>query len=805
MSNETDTCRKYVLPALETSGWYRTPHDFTEQYYFTDGRLHPNRRRKKRGKRNFADYLLLYGGNFAIAVVEAKRENKSPDDGLDQAKRYAQILGLRFAYSTNGKGIVEYDFTTGLQSDVMTSFPTPDQLWQRLRRSQGLNEPIIADRLPGVFDDVAEKLLTPFHPNEGKTPRYYQRIAIDRVVEAVLRGQKRLLVTMATGTGKTSVAFQICWKLSSIGWNASGEYRPPRILFLADRNVLVDDPKTKDFAAFGENKILKIQGSATKGREIYFATYQAIAEDKNRPGLYRDYSRDYFDFIIVDECHRGSARGESNWRSILEYFQPAYQFGLTATPKRDDNVDTYQYFGNPLYTYSLKQGIEDGFLAPYRVYRVKTRADRDGWTPSEGELDRYGRTIPDENYETGDFENKLVRNVRTEAIAQHITDFLKKTDRYAKTIVFCVDEEHVKAMVKALNNLNSDITQTNPDYVCRITSDAGSDGKDKLWAFKDVQNTTHVIAVTSKLLTTGVDVPLCKNVALVRVIKSITDFKQIIGRGTRVNEARGKTYFNILDYTKSTILFEDQDFDGEPALIQDWEIDDTGEVIDEGETIEPPDSEDDDIEDDEGEDDGEGGFIIDLPDPPPLPRKFYVDGGTEEIVEEQRYDLDENQELRLSRLIAQTKEQVLTFYRSAVEVQERWADAEGRSEIINLLAERGIDFEELKEVAGLPDVDPFDLICHLVFNEPPLTYKQRAEKLRRRNPDIFTKYGEDARSILETVLKQYAEHGEGELDLKTTLQANFPQYNLAEIASKFGGIQELKTAFTELQDFLYAA
>lgn len=815
MANETNTCRQYVEPKLEAAGWNGSQHDYTEQYYFTAGKLRPKNRRQPRGNRKFADYLLLYNGDFPLAVVEAKRKHKTPDDGLDQARDYAQILGVKFAYSTNGKGIVEYDFTTGLQSDVVDTFPSPDELWQRLRASQGLNDEVIASRLSSSFDDVAEKLLIPFNPNNGKEPRYYQRIAINRAVEAILRERKRLLITMATGTGKTSVAFQICWKLANIGWNADGDHRSPRILFLADRNVLVDDPMTKDFASFGEDKIHKIQGSATKGRELYFAIYQAIAQDKMRPGLYREFSVDYFDLIIVDECHRGSAKDESNWRAILEYFQPAYQLGLTATPKRQDNVDTYAYFGNPIYTYTLKQGIEDGFLAPYRVYRITTRSDKDGWQPVKGQLDRYGRTIPAELYQTPDFERKLVRSVRTLAIAQHITDFLKRTDRHAKTIVFCVDEEHVKEMVKTLNNLNADITKDNPDYISRITSDAGEIGKAKLYQFKDVQNTSHVIAVTSKLLTTGVDIPLCQNVVLVRVIRSMTDFKQMIGRGTRVKEEKGKTYFNILDYTNSTVLFEDKDFDGDPALIQESEIDEQGHII--PDSVQTQDLElDGDSNyptlDDHGSRTAEveadpnfGWHGLPADDGDEAPRKFYADGGTEEILDERRYDLDEQQQLRLSRLVDFTREQVRTLYRSSVEIQQRWVDLEQRSEIIELLAERGIDFDDLKDVAGLPDVDPFDLLCHIAFDAPAMTYKQRAERLRRRNPDLFTRYGEDARAILETLVNKYAEHGASELDLKTTLKVNFPEYNVVEIADKFGGVPQFRAAMLQLQNLLYSA
>ncbi|MEI3649516.1 MAG: DEAD/DEAH box helicase family protein [Dolichospermum lemmermannii FEM_B0920] len=728
MSNEANTCLNYVEPKLNQAGWKIGPYNYTKEYYFTDGKIRPKNQRQPRGKRKFADYLLLKD-DFPLAVVEAKRKLKTPDEGLEQAIDYAKILGVKFAYSTNGKGIVEFDFITGKQSDVMDSFPSADELWRRLK----------GESKEQIREDIAEKLLTPAYPIPDKSVRYYQRNAINAALAAIFKGQKRLLLTLATGTGKTTVSFQIAWKLSQIEWNKSDYSRSPRILFLADRNILVDDPMNKDFSAFNEDKIYKIQGEAKKGRDIYFAIYQAISDTQNKPGLYREYSHDYFDLIIIDECHRGSAKDESNWRQILDHFEPAYQLGLTATPLREKyNVDTYRYFGNPLYTYSLKQGINDGFLAPYRVYRVTTRSDKEGWRPNAGQIERYGRTIPDEVYQTPDFERKLVREVRTKAIAKHITDFLKDTDRYAKTIVFCVDEPHVKAMVKELRNLNTDITKTNPDYISRITSDAGDVGKGHLDKFKDVLDETHIIAVTSKLLTTGVDIPTCKNVILARVVRSMTDFKQMIGRGTRVREEKGKISFNIVDYTNSTVLFEDKDFDGEPTLINESEIDDQGKIISEDEQeidSKEPEAQDDDIEEDDKS--GFGG----IPDDDDAPsRKYYVDGGSEEIVEEKIYDLDADNQLRLSKLVDYTREQVRTLYRSTIEIQQRWAVPEERAEIIDLLADRGIDFDELKAVTSFPDADPFDLLCHIAFDAPVLTYKQRAERLRRAKSDFFEQY-----------------------------------------------------------------
>src|SRR5215469_16954274 len=561
---EADTCRKYVLPKLYASGW--TDDHINEQRTFTDGRIVVAGNRTIRRPQKRVDYLLRYRPDFAIAVVEAKPSYKNIGDGLQQAKEYAQILGLKFAYSTNGHGIVEHDFTTGRDNDL-ESFPSPDELWQRLEA---------AEKIP---KQVVERFLTPYYHLSGKTPRYYQEIAINRAVQAILQGKPRVLLTLATGTGKTVVAFQICWKLWNSRWNRTGEYRRPRVLYLADRNVLVDDPKDKIFSPFGDAR-WKIEGEANKGREMYFATYQAIAKDERRPGLYREYRPDFFDLIIIDECHRGSANDESNWRDILKHFEPAYQLGMTATPLRHDNRDTYLYFGNPLYTYSLRQGIDDGFLAPYRVHRIVTTADATGWRPTPGQLDRYGREIPDELYGTPEFERIIALKARTEAIARNLTEFMKKTDRFAKTIVFCVDQEHADEMRKQLNNLNSDLVQQYPDYVVRVVSDEGDIGRGHLSRFMELETSTPTIVTTSQMLTTGVDVQTCKNVALVRTITSMTEFKQIIGRGTRVRDDYGKMFFNILDYTGSaTRLFADKDFDGDPALITESQMDTTGETV----------------------------------------------------------------------------------------------------------------------------------------------------------------------------------------------------------------------------------
>jgi type I restriction enzyme, R subunit len=703
MSTEADICRKYVVPRLQSAGWEDEPHSIAEQRTFTDGRIVPSGSKVTRRPQKRADYLLRLTRDFTIAVVEAKAQYKLPGDGLQQAKEYAEILGLKFAYGTNGQGIIEFDYTTG-QECLLDAFPTPDQLWSRLRAGEKLKD-----------DTVAERLLTPYYHLIGKFPRYYQEIAINRIVQAILQGKRRILLTMATGTGKTVVAFQICWKLWSGGWNRTGQHRRPKILYLADRNILIDDPKDKTFAAFGDARWKIENGIVNLGREMYFAIYQAIAKDERRPGLYREYPRDFFDLIIVDECHRGSANDESNWREILDYFEPACQLGMTATPLREDNKDTYRYFGNPIYTYSLRQGIDDGFLAPYRVHRVITQWDAAGWRPTKGELDRYGREIPDELYGTPEFERIIALRAQPEAIARHLTEFLKKTDRFGKTIVFCVDQEHADEMRRFLTNLNSDLTQQFPDYVCRVTSDEGDVGRGHLSRFQDVETASPVILTTSQLLTTGVDAPTCKNVVIVRIINSMTEFKQIIGRGTRVRDDYGKLWFSILDYTGSaTRLFADPAFDGDPVLATAEEINRKGETVKtEVEVPEAP--EDTDVQFKES-------IVVDHE--PQRRQKFYVDGGHVEMAADLVYELDpDGKQLRVIKFVDYVAEKVRTLHPSASELRGQWADPEKRSEIIQRLAERGIDFDHLASSANQPDADPFDLLCHCGLQragqEPP--------------------------------------------------------------------------------------
>ncbi len=790
--NEADTCREYVLPKLRQAGWEQKSHSITEQRTFTDGRIIALGNKVKRGRQRRADYILQYRRDFPIAVVEAKPNYKSPAEGLQQAKEYAEILGLKFAYATNGNSVVEFDFTTGRELEL-SSFPTPEALWARYCQSEGINL---------GQEDI---LLAAYNLQSGKTPRYYQQIAINRVVQGILQGKKRLLLTMATGTGKTTTAFQICWKLWASQWNREGTARRPKILFLADRNVLVDDPMKKDYAPFGD-ALYKIQGGKTvQSRDIYFAIYQAIAEDERRLGLYKDFPPDFFDLIIIDECHRGSAKSDSSWREILTYFEPAVQLGLTATPLRDESRDSYEYFGNPLYTYSLRQGIEDGFLSPYRVHRVITSADAAGWRPTPGELDRFGREVPDEEYQTRDFERVVALRARTEAIAQHLTDFLKKTDRFAKTIIFCVDQDHAQEMRQAINNLNTDLVQKYPNYVCRVTADEGEVGKGHLEQFQDVETDTPVILTTSQLLTTGVDAPTTKNIVLARVVNSRAEFKQIVGRGTRVREEYGKLFFNILDYTgTATKHFADPDFDGDPAFVEEETINDDGTVVN---TEVVQDETDTDPTAEEVKPPRRSGGLNPNPEATE-PRKYYVDGGTVEIVHELVYELDaQGNRLRCVEYADYTGEEVRKIYPDTEALRATWRDMEQREWLMAQLEERGINVIALGSTMGFPEVDPFDLLCHLAFHTTLLTRRERAERVRKNQTDLFNEFGGEARAILEDLLDKYAEYGPTQLKIPDVFKVPpiSQRGNIGEIIKLFNGADRLRKAVNQLQDSLYAA
>lgn len=785
--SEADTCRKEVLPKLYDSQW--TDELILEQRTFTDGKIIVIGRKARRKKAKRFDYLLRYSQNFPIAIVEAKKKYKSAADGIQQAKDYAQILGLKFAYSTNGTEIIEFDFITGLETKI-SNYPTPTELWNRLNQAEPIKP------------EIQETFLKPFFATSGKEVRYYQRIAINRAVKAVLEGKKRALLTLATGTGKTTVAFQIIYKLWNNRWNTKGEHRRPKVLFLADRSILVTDPHAKDFAVFGDARCLVPEEGLPSSREVYFSTYQSLAEDSNRSGAFRKLPKDFFDLIVIDECHRGSSSDDSNWRVILDYFNTSVQIGLTATPLRDDNKDTYAYFGNPLYIYSLKQGIEDGFLAPYLVHRVVTETDATGFRPEEGQLDDNGELIPDGIYTTPDFENTLSYLPRTKAVVKHLYNFMVKYGRFDKTIVFCVNQEHADQFRREISNLNTDLVQQYPDYVVRIVSEEGDIGKGHLGRFMDIDEPIPVIVTTSKLLSTGVDVPTCKNIVIFRTINSMTEFKQIVGRGTRVREDKEKLFFTILDYTGSaTRNFADPDFDGEPPLITEDEIDGDGNIIDGDEWIpDPPTDEPDDWEDNDDTDEPPTGGSGGEPR-----RKYYISEGTVSIVAESVQILDANGKLRTVQFTQYAKEQITTMFPSMNDFRSKWNDLQERQHILDELENNGISIDQLMEITKQQDVDPFDLLCFVAFDLKPLTRKQRADLLKKNKPDFFAHYSERAKEVLNLILEKYVDYGLNQIrpDI-ISVEPIAQQGNPIEIVNEFGGIDEFKKAIEELQTLLYA-
>lgn len=783
--SEADTCRKFVLPKLkDESNW--TDDQILEQRPFTAGKIIVIGRVGKRKKAKKADYLLRYSQNFLIAVVEAKRQYKTATEGMQQAKDYAQILGLKFAYSTNGIETLEFDFITGLENKI-EKFPTATELWYRLNSVQ----PVKAE--------IQETFLKPFVATPGKEIRYYQQIAINSAIKSILEGNRRALLTMATGTGKTTVAFQIIYKLWNNRWNTKGEHRKPKVLFLADRSVLVSDPHAKDFALFGDARCLVPDEGLPSSREIYFSTYQSLAEDSNRVGAFRSLPRDFFDLIVIDECHRGSATDDSNWRIILDYFNQSVQLGLTATPLRDDNKDTYAYFGNPLYTYSLRQGIEDGFLAPYIVHRIVTEADATGWRPYEGQRDSKGEIIPDGIYATPDFENSLSLLPRTKAVAKHLYDFMLKNGRFDKTIVFCVDQPHADDFRREFNNLNADLSRQYPDYVVRITSEEKEIGKGHLGKFMDVDEAIPVVVTTSRLLSTGVDIPTCKNIVLFRMVNSMTEFKQIIGRGTRVRDDKQKLFFTILDYTGSaTRNFADPDFDGEPPLITQEEIDNNGETIPGTyeEFPEPPVYDEDDFGEFNGNINDEGSTGR---------QKYYVTEGEIGIAVETIQIIDPvSGRLITIQLSQYAKEKMITMFPSANDFRSHWNDLQERKQIIEQLENNGISIEQLMEITKQKEADPFDLLCFVAYDLKPKTRKQRAELIKKNKSDFFSQYSEKAQHVLQMILEKYVDYGLNQITPDIISVEPFTQEgNTIEIVNEFGGMDKYKRAIEELQKLLY--
>ncbi|MBA3338676.1 MAG: DEAD/DEAH box helicase family protein, partial [Geodermatophilaceae bacterium] len=659
----------------------------------------------------------------------------------------------------------------------------------------------------------AEGLLLPFNralrnpDGTVKEPRSYQRTAINRSVEAILSGDKRLLLTLATGTGKTFVSMQIVWKLWKSGWRAD---RNPRILYLADRNILIDQPIEREYKpAFGtgdDTPIWKLRGEAKAGREIYFALYQALADSgEDLDGMFRDFAPDFFDLVIVDECHRGSARAESSWRAILDHFAPATQLGMTATPKREETVDSYEYFGDPIFEYSLAQGIDDGFLAPYRVRRVVLSPDAHGWAPTQGQLDLFGKEIPEGQYTTKDFERVVSLLSRTDAAAKHLTDYLRRTDRWAKTIVFCVNQDHADQMRRALHNANADLTPQYPNYVVRIVSDEGGIGQGHLSDFGDTETDVPVIATTSEMLSTGVDLPTVRNIVLFRPVGSMALFKQMIGRGTRLFPDEDKLSFDIIDYSGATALFSDPEFDGPPERVDEEEIDSDGEVVVTAVVEEPEPS----FDPGEGNGGTGGDDSVDPDDLGEQPRaKFYVDDIEVWVTAEATYHLDpETQRLRLVEYRDFVTEAVRSLFPDPSKLRAAWGSRIGRADVLSALETHGIDAHDLLERTGLVEADPIDVLVHLAWNQPLATRIDRTRRVRKEHEEFFGAFQPAAREVLAFLLDKYAEHGIGQLDDLGVLQVP-PLSSLgspAEIAARFGSADDLRTAVTKLSELLYAA
>ena len=783
--SERDICTKYITPALERSGWDILTQ-IREEFSLTDGRILVRGKLHARAKNKRADYVLFYKPNLPIAVIEAKDNNHSVGDGMQQGLGYGELLQVPFVFSSNGDRFLFHNkiATDGtIEREIgLDEFPSPETLWERWCVHRGLSVP-------------QQKLITQDYYSDGsnKTPRYYQLLAIDKTIEAIAKGQNRILLVMATGTGKTFTAFQIIWRL----WKSKAK---KRILFLADRNILVDQTMTNDFKPFGSAMTKIKQRQADKSYEIYLSLYQAVTGNEEEQKIYKQFSPDFFDLIVIDECHRGSAAADSAWRQILDYFSAATQVGLTATPKETKEVSNIDYFGKPIYTYSLRQGIDDGFLAPYKVVRIDIDKDLEGWRPAAGQRDKYGNEIEDRIYNQRDFDKKLVLDPRTQLVAKKISDFLKATNRFDKTIVFCENIDHAERMRQALVNENADLAADNSRYVMRITGD-NDEGKAELDNFIFPESKYPVIATTSKLMTTGVDAQTCKLIVLDQRIQSMTEFKQIIGRGTRIKEDFGKFYFTIIDFKKATELFADPDFDGDPVQIYELKHPDDSPV-----PPELPAGEDDVID---GIYPPEGGFE-------------WTDGNNREDVEEvgvRRYVVA-NVEVRViaervqyydssGKLIAEslkdyTRKKLNQEFTSLDDFLVRWSSADKKQAIVDELAKEGIFFEALADEIG-KDCDPFDLLCHIAWDMPPLTRKERAEQVKKR--DYFTKYGELARRVLEALLDKYADAGVGQIEETQVLTvAPFTQFGTPlEIVRIFGGTAQYQEAIRDLKRSLYSA
>lgn len=769
--SERDICTKFITPAIkDVAGWDLM--QFSEE--LTLGKIFVKGKRVARGSKDRADYILFHNRDLPIAIIEAKDNTHDLGAGMQQALRYAEMIDAPFAYSSNGDGFIEHDRTRtdgALERTLgMNDFPSPQELWERYK---------VWKQIQPAEEQIINQ---PYFIGE-KPPRYYQRVAINRTVEAIARGQNRILLTMATGTGKTYTAFQIMWRL----WKAK---KKKRILFLADRNILVDQARTNDFKHFGDVMTKITNREVDKSFEVYLSLYQAVSGTEEEMNIYKQFSPDFFDLIFIDECHRGSAKEDSAWREILEYFKPATQIGLTATPKETVDISNIDYFGEPLYTYSLKQGIEDGFLAPYKVIRIELDRDIDGWRPRAGQRDAFGYEIPDEVYYGTEFDKTLVIEERTQLVAHLVTEHLKATNRMHKTILFCRDIQHAEELRRALINENGDLFSQNYKYIMRITGDS-KEGKAELDNFIDPNEPYPVLVTTSKLLGTGVDTQTVQLIVLDSYINSMTEFKQMIGRGTRVLEKKNKLYFTIMDFRNATRLFRDDDFNGPPVQI--YEPKPT-------EPVTPVDTESDVDEDASGDDDTEDG-----------PRKYVVkDKVGVYVTSTQVQYLGVNGELVTESFTDYTKQNLITKYPTIETFLTAWFNAERKDAIVAELLEQGVFLDKMQEDVGL-DLDPFDLICHVAFDRKALTRSERANNARSK-PGYFDRYGEAARKVLDALVLKFADDGYATLDkvlddgqLVNFLSAPpFDQFGRPlEVVRAFGGKDQFRAAMWELQEVIY--
>ena len=779
--SESDIKAKFITPAILKSGWDEQTQ-LGREIFFTDGRIYVKGKLTARGKRKFADYILFYKPNVPIAIIEAKDNKHSVKSGIQQALGYANTLDIPCVFSSNGDGFYFHDKTATdgeIEKELtLDEFPSPEILWQKYKKYKGIETEEV--------EEIAKQDY--FQDGSGRSPRYYQQIAVNRTIEAVAKGQDRIILVMATGTGKTYTAFQIIYRL----WKSGAK---KRILFLADRTALIDQTARGDFRHFKDALTIIKKKQIDTAYNIYLALYQGLS-DSQGADAYKQFSPDFFDLIIIDECHRGSAKEDSKWREILAYFDKATHIGLTATPKETTEVSNIDYFGEPIYTYSLKQGIDDGFLAPYKVVKVTLDIDAEGWRPTQGFVDKSGNPVEDRIYNRTDFDKNIVVDERRKLVAKKITEFLKGYDRFAKTIVFCIDIEHAEGMRTALANANADLFAQNNKYVMQITGD-NEEGKRELDSFINPSEPYPVIATTSKLMTTGVDAQTCKLIVLDSNIGSMTEFKQIIGRGTRINEEYGKTYFTIMDFRNVTNLFADPDFDGDPVIIKQVGEDDdlsgaedetTEEVITDildGEEVEFPDI--------------EGGGEI---EEDTRREKIRVDGVQVKIVNERVQYLGNDGKIITESLKDYTKNSVTKQYQSLEKFLNSWNNAEKKEAIIKELEEQGIFFDALKDEVG-KEFDPFDLICHVAFEAKPLTRKERANNVKKRN--YFTKYGDKAQAVLNSLLDKYAEDGLLTIESTEVLKLD-PLNKLGtpmELIKAFGSKKVYLQALKELETELY--